>query len=118
MASWRIFLPLVLLASCAATPLETATSELGDAEAAARGLAYAQTACAMCHAVTAADPNSPNPDAPPFLVIANSPGMTPTALNAWLHSSHPSMPNLIVESDDRSDLAAYLNSLKLGRGGG
>jgi hypothetical protein len=55
---------------------------------------------------------SPNPHAPTFVVIANTPGLNAIALNAWLHSSHPSMPNLIVSPAERADLAAYLETLK------
>jgi mono/diheme cytochrome c family protein len=79
---------------------------------ATRGLAYAQQACASCHAVQAGQDVSPNSGAPAFTVIANTPGMTPTALNAWLHSAHASMPNLIVEPNDRADVAAYLETLR------
>jgi hypothetical protein len=55
-------------------------------------------------------------NAPSFTAIANLPGMTETALNAWLHSAHPTMPNLIVAPEDRADLYAYLESLKRGAG--
>jgi len=117
MSFWRMLLPLMLVASCT-TSVPGSAARSADIDAANRGLAYAQVACATCHAVTATDPHSPNPEAPPFVVIANLPGMTPTALNAWLHSSHPSMPNLIVAPSDRSDLAAYLQSLRQGRSTG
>ncbi len=89
----------------------------GDARpSAAMGLHYAQQFCATCHAVASGDLQSPNPSAPSFEVIANLPGMTGTALNAWLHSPHPSMPNVIVSPADRDNVAAYLELLR--RGGG
>lgn len=112
----------VLLSACAATPAQapgaiSATNVTAGASP-ARGLAYARSACAACHADEMGQTHSPHPEAPPFEVIANLPGMTPTALNAWLHSSHPSMPSLIVDPDDRDDVAAYLNSLKHDAGRG
>ena len=42
----------------------------GDAR---QGLRYAQKMCAECHAVSARQPRSPVPDAPPFQAIANTP---------------------------------------------
>ncbi len=106
------------LAACS-TSEPVVQSEVAAAPApasVARGLAYAQQNCSGCHAVTAGQEASPNPSAPPFAVIANTPGMTPTALNAWLHSAHASMPNLIVAPEDRADIAASLESIRLGGG--
>lgn len=117
------FVGLALLASaCVGTqaqaPAASPPPDMAASASPARGLAYAQDVCAACHAVEAGQTNSPNPQAPPFEVIANLPGMTPIALNAWLHSPHPSMPNIIVAPADRDDVAAYLNSLKRGAGRG
>lgn len=55
---------------------------------------------------------SPYPAAPTFEAIANTPGMTRIALGAWMQSSHPSMPQLIVESDTLDDVHAYMATLK------
>lgn len=111
-----------LVSACVGTPAQapaaTSAPEMTAGASPARGLAYSQSVCAACHAVETGQTRSPNPQAPPFEVIANLPGMTPTALNAWLHSPHPSMPNVIVTPDDRDDVAAYLNSLKYGAGRG
>jgi mono/diheme cytochrome c family protein len=109
----------LLLASCVGVEPQLAeATDASDAEhqAAARGLVYAREVCAGCHAVEVGEQSSPNPNAPSFTVIANMPGMTPTALNAWLHSAHASMPNLIVAPNDRADVAAYLQSIKHGDG--
>lgn len=111
----------LLLSACMATQPPApapAPPVVTDGASPSRGLAYAQSACASCHAVEAGQTTSPNPEAPPFEVIANLPGMTPTALNAWLHSPHPSMPNLIVAPNDRGDVAAYFESLRRGAGRG
>jgi mono/diheme cytochrome c family protein len=76
------------------------------------GRAYAEHTCAACHAVAPRDMRSPDPRARPFDAIANTPGMTHTALNAWLHSSHTNMPALIVEPESVDNLYAYLLTLR------
>lgn len=108
-----LVLPLVAwLAAC------STSASSGEAAAftasASRGQAYAERVCAACHAVGAGQQISPNTNAPPFQAIANTPGMTATALNAWLHSPHASMPNLVVEPNDRADIYAYLETLRRG----
>lgn len=110
---------LVVVAACA-SPEGAAHASVGGAHAAtaeeagsaARGRVYAEQACASCHAVEAHQSNSPHPDAPPFDDVANMPGMTGYALNAWLHTSHPTMPNFIVDADHVDDVAAYLATLR------
>lgn len=87
------------------------TSQI-DVAAPSPGRSYADAACAACHAVAAGDPRSPNPKAPTFEEIANVPGMTLMALNVALHTSHKTMPNLIIEPDRIEDLSAYLHTLK------
>lgn len=77
-----------------------------------RGRAAARELCASCHAVEPSVAASPDRAAPPFSVIANTRGMSAPALNSILHSSHESMPNIILEADDRADVLAYILSLK------
>jgi mono/diheme cytochrome c family protein len=83
-----------------------------DAAPPSPGRVYADRACASCHAVAAGQTQSPNPKAPTFETIANVPGMTPMALNVALHTSHSTMPNLIVAPGRIEDLSAYLYTLK------
>lgn len=83
--------------------------EVGDAE---RGSAYAQRHCATCHGVLATDIESPQPRVATFRRIANTPGMTGTALAVWLRTPHRDMPNLIITAEDRADLIAYIVSLR------
>jgi len=83
--------------------------EVGDAQ---RGLAFAQKTCAGCHNVLGSDGASPNRQAPPFKAVANTPGMSITALTVWSRTSHPTMPNLVIEPNDMDDLIAYVLSLK------
>jgi mono/diheme cytochrome c family protein len=76
------------------------------------GLVYAEQACAECHAVEAGRTQSPDPKAPTFETIANTPGVTRMGLSALLHTSHRTMPNLIVDPNRIDDLSAYLDTLR------
>jgi len=84
-----------------------------DADIAA-GKAYAQEVCAACHAVLPGEEVSALIEATPFQEVANTPGMTELALSVWLQSSHPTMPNIILEQDDMRNVIAYIRSLKGG----
>jgi mono/diheme cytochrome c family protein len=83
--------------------------EIGDPVA---GLAYAKQVCASCHAVLVNEQISPLPQAPTFQSVANTRGMTATALNVWLQSSHPTMPNIMLTETNRDNVIAYITSLK------
>jgi mono/diheme cytochrome c family protein len=97
------------LSACSSVTPAAETTDIGDAN---KGLAYAQRICAECHNVLPSDAASPNRLAPPFKKIANTPGMSITALTVWSRTSHPTMPNLIIERNDMDDLIAYILSLK------
>ena len=58
--------------------------------------------------------NDPGPDHGPasFVTIANSPGMTETALYAFLQTSHQNMPNIRLEPDEIRNVVAYVLTLK------
>ncbi|HVY83949.1 MAG TPA: hypothetical protein VG943_02370 [Caulobacterales bacterium] len=103
---------ILLAAGLAACSTAEAQRTQRPSDEALRGHAYAAQVCAQCHAVEPGARVSPNSHAPPFQELANTPGMTATALNAWLHTSHPTMPNFVVEPDHVDDVAAYLASLK------
>jgi len=75
------------------------------------GLRLARTQCSECHRVDRTG-RSPKPDAPSFEEIADTPGMTRTALLAALRTSHATMPNIIIKDSDVDDLVAYILSLK------
>ena len=75
------------------------------------GAAYAKQVCAKCHAIDRTG-ISPELTAPPFRDVANTPGMTETALTVWLRTSHPTMPNIIVEPADMDNVIPYILSLK------
>ena len=108
---WRACAGSVLFAACVALTgvLPGAAQSIGDAD---RGLAYAQKTCAECHAVTPSQTASPRPGVATFKAIADTPGMTSTAIRVWLQTPHPTMPNLIINAGDRDDVIAYITSLK------
>lgn len=107
---WLTALIVFALCACAVTTERASlTAEPSPAE---RGRTFATRICAECHAVADGEPASPNFSATPFETIANTPGMTRIALNAWLHTGHPTMPNVQVDQDETDDLWAYLLTLR------
>lgn len=77
-----------------------------------KGSALAQRFCAECHAVGKRDFGTPNSEAPSFTAVASTPGMTALALNVFFQTPHSAMPNLILETDQKNDIIAYIMSLK------
>ena len=75
------------------------------------GAAYAKQYCSKCHAIDRTG-TSPEPAAPPFKDVANTKGMTATALTVWLTTSHPTMPNIVIEPNDMDNVVAFILSLK------
>jgi mono/diheme cytochrome c family protein len=102
------FVVVIVLVQFSIGQASSAESQSGDPGA---GAAYAQQVCAKCHAIDRTG-ISPEPKAPPFKDVANTPGMTETALTVWLRTSHPTMPNIIVEPADIDNVIAYILSLK------
>jgi mono/diheme cytochrome c family protein len=84
--------------------------DIGDLR---QGRRLALDVCASCHAVVAGQTRSPLDTAPSFEEIAKTPGMTEAALAYWLTAaSHPTMPNLILSSQQLRDVSAYILSLR------
>mgnify|MGYP002816482349 CR=1 FL=1 len=82
------------------------------------GAAIARDVCASCHAVEPGEMYAPMVEAPPFQAVADAPGMTEMALYAWMTSSHPTMPNIMLDRAALRDVVAYVLSLKKeGEGG-
>ena len=107
---WAVLRKSIFAASMLVTTAITVRAqEPGDPR---KGLAYAQERCAECHAVVPAERNSPRPGLATFKTIANTPGMTGTALSVWLRTPHTSMPNLIIEAEDHDNVIAYIVSLR------
>lgn len=83
--------------------------ESGDAR---NGFGLSRDLCASCHAVGRDASRSPVAGVAAFAEIAAVPGMTAAALHAFMQTSHPNMPNVILQPDDRRDIVAYILSLK------
>ena len=106
-----------LFTALAAVILTCGTVDFAHAESLGRpqqGRAIAEGVCAECHAVQERGVRSPNPDAPTFAAIAATPGITTLALTAALQTSHRTMPNIVLQPDERRDVIAYILSLKDG----
>lgn len=102
--NWLLALPILI-----AAPGIAEAEKYGDP---VRGQIYAKETCSECHGLTSADLLSPVAEATHFVTLANTPGMTGTALAVWLQTPHPSMPNFVIEPKDRDDVIAYIVSLK------
>ena len=100
---WAITLALCL-APAPVLAVETATPQ--------QGLAFARERCSFCHGVEYGDEFSPNVLAPTFEQIADTPGMTQTALSVALRSTHQMMPDLILSSEEIAAIGAYLETLR------
>src|SRR5262245_51240610 len=112
MLRWLILSLVMLIISIAVAEAQDVgdvpMGEIGDPQA---GFEYAHATCAGCHAIS--EEKSPNPKAPRFKDVANTPGMTPTALMVWLQSAnHPTMPNIMIRGQELRNVAAYILSLK------
>jgi hypothetical protein len=55
---------------------------------------------------------SPNPAAPPFVILANEPSVTDAALRTLMKTPHDEMPALVLHPDQIDDVVAYIRSLK------
>jgi mono/diheme cytochrome c family protein len=100
------------LAPAAMLALTAVSAHAQDADVAA-GHAFAREACRACHVV---ETEQQKPRlvviGPAFRDIANTRGMTATALRVFLTTSHPKMPNLILTPEEIADVSAYILSLR------
>lgn len=108
--------PLIFLAALLLLPTASA-QVVGDPQA---GQGVAMEVCSSCHAVMPGEGVDPDPDPLPFDEleplpfedIANTPGVTAMALFAWLTSSHPTMPNIVLEEEELRNVVSYILTLK------
>ena len=89
--------------------VNTASEALADPKS---GREFAQRICAECHAVLPEDTTSRNAEAPAFKAIADNPFWTRTALLVWFQTPHPTMPNMLLDSEDLENVIAYILSLR------
>ena len=88
------------------------TTEAADGGDVRKGFAYAEKRCASCHNLLNNAEPSPNRQATPLKAVANTPGMSVIALTVWSVTSHPTMPNLVIDPADLDDVIAYILSLR------
>jgi cytochrome c len=100
----------MMLAAVLAIAGLRAQAQDGDVAA---GHAFAREACNACHVVEA-EQRAPRRIVigPAFRDIANTRGITATALRVFLTTSHPKMPNLILTREETADVIAYILSLR------
>ena len=98
-----LLIPAMILAGI----VDAKAERVGDPQA---GYTYAKEVCSTCHGISAE--KSPLPQATRFREIADRPGITGTALAVWLQTTHPTMPNIIVEKQDMWNVIAYILELK------
>ena len=97
---------ILVASACAAN----AQDPSGNSEA---GRVYAREVCAPCHAVAAEQASQRIITvAPDFQTIANTSGITATALRAFLQTPHPKMPNLILTPEQSADVIALVLTLR------
>jgi mono/diheme cytochrome c family protein len=104
----RLIIPALTMAAL----LDSAPLLAQEASDIGHGREVAQTICSACHIVAKGQFVSPNSEAPPFPVLAATPGMTSIALTAALTTSHRRMPNIMLQPNERRDVIAYILSLK------
>jgi mono/diheme cytochrome c family protein len=99
---------LFTFALCLMTP-PVASQESGPVE---RGRNVAMQLCSGCHIVAPGQRRPSTVIAPTFNAIANRPGMNEVSLQNFLRVPHPIMPMLILSTDEMSDVASFVMSLK------
>ena len=104
---------LALTACTAASELPSApTPAVATSSDAARGRQFAESSCARCHAIGAADA-SPRPDAPPLRTLHRRYPIDSLeeAFAEGIQVGHPDMPQFVLEPRQIRDLLVYLRSI-------
>lgn len=110
--AFMLALTFLTISACSGSKSGTVTTPAGEPRPQHPGLAFAQARCAGCHSVTGGA--SPNPQAPTFEAVINTPGLDLNTLNSWLHKSHdfPEMMNFTIDPAQIDDLARYMLTLR------
>ena len=103
--------PLIKSTTVLAFIAATLSAASGAGAAPAGAKALVQQECASCHAIEPGG-QSPNPKAPAFAAVANEPSATPYSLHVFLQTTHATMPNFVIKSDEIDDIVGYILSLK------
>jgi cytochrome c2 len=111
----KLGLSLVALAAIAsaASTFSAHAQNVGEPGNVRAGRELAITTCSECHVVVERR-WTPRPvgGPPDFTHITATPGMNGTALFVFLHTPHPTMPNLILSNRQPNDAIAYILSLR------
>jgi mono/diheme cytochrome c family protein len=76
------------------------------------GRNIAETTCSVCHQIRpGAAPQDQNSKAPSFVDVSRMPSTNELAIKVFLRSSHPTMPNIMLNADEIDSLAAYIVDL-------
>ena len=97
---------------CIAFALAPPTA-LGQEGRVQRGLTFAQTNCAQCHAIGRFG-DSPIPEAPPFRILHTRYPVEnlAEAFAEGIMTGHPAMPEFQLDPAQINDLIAYLQSVQ------
>jgi mono/diheme cytochrome c family protein len=72
----------------------------------------ARQVCATCHIVSEDQLVDPDVGAPTFFEVIADPSVSELSLRAFLQTSHPTMPNLILTPEETDDIISYLLRLR------
>ena len=107
---WRIVGVLGLVNyAVIASMLPVLGAYIGSVE---EGRRLARESCSQCHLLGEETGRSSIEKAPPFRVVANTPGMTSAALRVILVTPHRHMPALTVMGEEADSIVEYILSLK------
>jgi mono/diheme cytochrome c family protein len=76
------------------------------------GERLARALCVNCHRVAPDGAGTVLADVPGFAEVANRQGMTREAIQSYVLSPHPAMPQIQFTRDELSDISAYIMSLR------
>lgn len=76
------------------------------------GRQLAEKVCSTCHQVgQAPTPQPENSMAPSFLDISRMSSTNELAIKVFLRTSHPTMPNIMLDREEADSVAAYIVGL-------
>jgi mono/diheme cytochrome c family protein len=109
LAGFAAAIVLMGMGPAAAVETPARAAQMTDVSA---GRRLAHALCMDCHVVDARRPAPAFTPAPSFPWIAKRPGATETSVTVWLNTSHPRMPNILLNDAEVRQLSAYIISLR------
>ncbi|UEM07870.1 cytochrome c (plasmid) [Skermanella rosea] len=102
-------LPLVVATVLAAFTIQAAGAQTVGSQV--RGRERADQLCGDCHVVAPGREGSRSLG-PNLVEYVRDPAITEMALRSYLQTSHPVMPNVMLDRNDTDDIVAYLLAQK------